>query len=258
MRTTKLLPLVALLGGCAALRGTERSTVSTSQVFSSAYWFRGVPRSQQPVTQGDLLVDTPLATGGTLSFVTWYNLQLTNRTGDAAFPDGNGGQNTEIDLVLDYTQSFGRVSLSAGGVAYHFPNQIAPSTKEAYLSGELEVLGLSHAVSAHYDLDRLDDLYFSYQTSKGFALDERWSAALGLLLGYMGDGQGEGYFGTRRSGFSDLLLTGSLTYAFDENTSVFLKLAGVTVPDGDLSAALEQEGLDDTGMWLTLGAAWGL
>ena len=254
----RLLTLaLPLLAACEGLRGTEPSTVTTSQVVASAYWFRGVPRSLEAVTQGDLGVDTPLATGGTLSFVTWYNLQLTNRTGDAVFPDGNGGQNTEIDLLLDYSQDFGRTHLSAGGVAYHFP-EIGPSTKEAYVTGALDALGLSHALSAYYDVDAADDFYLSYQASRGFELDEQWRAALAFLLGYMADGQSEVYFGTKSAGFSDLLLSGTLSYHFDQNTSVFLKVAGVTVPDDELAEELDENGLDDSGMWVVLGAAWGL
>lgn len=250
-------PVLLLLAGCAELRGSEGSRVSTSQVVATEYWFRGVPRSLQPVTQGDLQVDTPLSTGGNLSFVTWYNLQLTNRTGDATFPDGNGGQNTEIDILLDYTQAFGPVQLSVGGIAYQFP-QVGPSTKEAYLTGAIEALGLSHTFSAYYDVDRIDDYYLSYQASRGFEFDPQWHGALGLLLGYMGDGQGEAYFGTKRAGFSDLLVTGTLSFHFDENTSIFLKAAGVSVPDDEFSDALDQGGFDDSGLWFVLGAAWGL
>lgn len=252
------LTLPLLLAGCESLRGTEPSKVSTSQTVASAYWFRGVPRSLEAVTYGDLQVDTPLTLGGNLSFVAWYNLQLTNDTGDAVFPDGNGGQNTEIDLLLDYTQTFGPVRLSGGGVAYGFPNEVGPSTKEAFVTGAVDALGLSHALSAYYDVDRIDDFYFSYQASRGVVLDEQWNAALAFLLGYMGEGQGEAYFGAPEAGFSDLLLSGSLTYHFDRNTSVFLKLAGVTVPDDDLADALSTNGLDDSGFWVALGAAWGL
>jgi hypothetical protein len=249
--------LGAALLGCTELRGTEPSRVSTSQVVASAYWFRGVPRSLEPVTQGDLQVDSPLATGGTLSFVTWYNLQLTNRAGDATFPDGQGGQNTEIDLLLDYTQTFGRATVSAGGIAYQLP-QVGPSTKEAYVTGAIEALGITHALSAYYDIDRLDDFYFSYQASHGIEIDEQWNAALALLLGYMLPGQSEGYFGTKHAGFSDMLLTGALTYHFDQNTSVFLKVAGVTVPDDQLAAQLDRDGFENSGMFVVLGAAWGL
>jgi len=250
-------PVLLLVAGCADLRGTEGSKVSTSQVVATEYWFRGVPRSREPVTQGDLQVDTPLSTGGILSFVTWYNFQLTNGTGDATFPDGKGGENTEIDILLDYTQTFGLVQVSAGGIAYQFP-EVGPSTKEAYVTGAVEALGLSHTLSAYYDIDRIDDFYFSYQASRGFEFDPQWHAALGVLLGYMLDGQGQDYFGAKHGGFSDLLLTGALSYHFDENTSIFLKAAGVTVPDDELSAALDQGGYDDSGLWFVLGAAWGL
>ena len=250
-------PVLLLVAGCAELRGSEGSKVSTSQVVASEYWFRGVPRSLEPVTQGDLQVDTPLSTGGNLSFVTWYSLQLTNGTGDATFPDGKGGENTEIDILLDYTHTFGPVQVSAGGIAYQFP-EVGPSTKEAYLTGAVDALGLSHTLSAYYDIDRIDDFYFSYQASRGFELDPQWHAALGVLLGYMRDSQSEAYFGKKHAGFSDLLLTGSVSYHFDENTSIFLKAAGVTVPDDELSDSLDQGGFDDSGLWFVLGAAWGL
>ena len=95
MRSCPLAVLtVALAGSCANLRGEERSTVSTSQVVASAYWFRGTPQSLEAVTHGDLVVNTPFADGSTLSFTTWYNGQLTNQTGDAILPDCNGGQAT--------------------------------------------------------------------------------------------------------------------------------------------------------------------
>lgn len=259
-RPTPLLRTILLslvLAACADLRGTERSTVSTSQNVATAHWFRGTPLSLQPVTQGDVVVNTPLANGATISLVSWYNAQLTNKTGDAIFPDGRGGQMTEIDLVANYAQSFHGMNVSVGGIAYTYP-EVRPSTKEAYLTGTLDALGLSHALTAYYDVDHNDDYYFQYQATRSVVLDEQWNAAVALLLGYMSDGQAEFYFGKKTSGLSDLLLTGALTYQFDENTSFFLKGAGVTVPDDELSEALDQNDVDGSGLWFTLGAAWGL
>ncbi len=243
--------------GCANLRGSERSTVSTSQTVATAHWFRGTPLVLQPVTQADLTVNTPLANGATFSLVTWYSAQLTNRTGDGIFPDGNGGQTTELDLVANYAQRFGALDLSFGGIAYTYP-QIRASTKEAYLSLAVDALGLAHSLTAYYDVDLNDDYYLQYQVSRGVMLDERWSAAMALLLGYMSNDQAQFYFGKKRAGLSDLLLSGTLTYQFDENTSFFLRGSGVTVPDDTLAAALDQDGFDDSGLWFTLGAAWGL
>lgn len=257
LRWLALALLAVGLGGCAPLRGDQPTTVSASQTVLSAYWFRGVPRSLEAVTQGDLEVDTPLSTGGALSFVSWFNMQLTNQTGDAAFPDGQGGEATELDLVLDYTHPFGPLLASVGGIGYHLP-EIGPSTRETYLRGEFLAVGLQHALTAYYDLDQLDDFYFSYQAVDRYVLDERWSASLALLLGYMRSGQSEFYFGRSRSGLSDLMLTGALSYAFDRNTSLFLKVAGVTVPDDELAQASSDLDRDDSGLWVAIGAAWGL
>ena len=258
MRASHLALLLVLpLCGCADLRGSEGSKVSTAQTFASAYWFRGTPRSLQPVTQGDLEVATPLANGGTVSFVTWYNLQLTNETGDGEFPRGNGGQDTEVDLQLSYVQTFGRVRLTGGGIAYHFP-QVGPSTREGYVSAATRFFGLAHAFSVYYDVDLLDDYYLLYQVSHDFVLDDTWSAGLALFLGYMSDGQAAFYFGREHAGLSDLLLTGTLTYAYDRNTSLFFRAAGVTVPDDELAASLDDDGFENSGLWCSIGAAWGL
>lgn len=258
---SKFLPallVVASLGAsCESVRGTEPSHVSASQVVASAYWFRGTPQSLEPVTQGDVTVHSPLAWGGTLSLITWYSLQLTNGTGDAIVPDGNGGQATEIDIAFHYTDRIGWADVSAGAVGYSFPG-VGPSTKEFYVGAGADALGLYHALTLYYDSDMLDDYYVSYQLARGIALDETWSLTLSSLLGYMSDGQAAFYFGADRHGVSDLSVSADLSYHFDENTSAFLKVSGVTVPDDDLSGALDAAGYDARGVWVTLGAAWGL
>jgi hypothetical protein len=256
-RTTASLLAPLALAACANIRGTERSTASTSQIAASAHWFRGTPLSLEPVTQADLSVNTPLANGAIFSLVTWYSAQLTNKTGDAIFPDGQGGEITELDLVANYAQNLRGVDVSIGGIAYTYP-EVRPSTREAYLGGSVDALGLSHAVTAYYDVDRCDDFYLQYQAAHTLGIDEHWNAALALLLGYMSDGQAEFYFGRKKAGLSDLLLSGTLTYQFDENTTFFLKGSGVTVPDDELAESLDQNGFDDSGLWFTLGAAWGL
>jgi len=166
-------------------------------------------------------------------------------------------------LVLNYAQTFGGLNVSAGVISYSFPNAdtsdfaTAP-TKEFYLGGTLDLLGLAHSLTLYYDLDLLDDYYLSYQASRSFKLNERLSAAVAFLLGYMSDDQAAFYFGTARHGFSDALLTGSLSYACDDNTSLFVKVAGVGVPSDYLEESLEANSLDSSGAWAAIGFAWGL
>jgi hypothetical protein len=149
------------------------------------------------------------------------------------------------------------VLASIGGIGYQLP-EVGPSTKEAYLRGEFAAAGLQHALTAYYDIDLLDDFYLSYQAADRIVLDERWSASVAVLLGYMRAGQSEFYFGRARSGLSDLMLTGALHYAVDRNLSLFLKVAGVSVPDDELADASASNDRDDSGLWVALGAAWGL
>lgn len=248
---------LALLAGCASIRGSEPTSAGASAAVATQYWFRGTPRSTKPVLQGDVSLSMPLREGS-VDFTTWGNMQLSNDTGDAVFPDGNGAEFTELDLVASYARTIEEYDVAAGVISYNFPNLVAESTHEAFVTVSREAWDLAHTLGVYFDFDVADDLYLSYKATKSMPLQDEWMLDLSGMIGLMGSDQAEIYFGEDDGGFSDLSATGTVSRAMDDVTTVFFSLGFVTVPDSGLRDALDDADLDDTGLWLTAGAAWSL
>ncbi|MCK6445547.1 MAG: hypothetical protein L6Q99_04075 [Planctomycetes bacterium] len=104
----------------------------------------------------------------------------------------------------------------------------------------------------------LDGIYANYAVAKSFSLAEKTSLDVSGMLGYMGSAQSEFYFGHRKSGLSDASLTAGVSYAFDDNTTLFVSGTAVTVPDSDLGDSLDALGFDDSGFYFAVGASWSL
>ena len=249
--------LLALLSSCTAVRGADPTTADASLSFASQYWFRGVPRSTKPVLQGDVGLSMPLREG-TFDFETWGNMQLSNDTGDAVFPDGNGGEFTQLDLDASHARRLGDFDVRAGIHSYNYPNLVANSTHELYVAASREAWKLQHTASLYYDFDVADDIYLNYEVLKRIALRDGWSLDLGASLGLMGSDQAELHFGDDDSGLSDLTVDAMVSRAFDAATTVFFGLSLTTVPDDGLRDALDDADVDDTGFWFTVGAGWSL
>ncbi len=249
--------LFALLSSCAAVRGEEPTTASAGVAFASQYWFRGVPRSTKPVLQGDVALSMPLREGS-FDFETWGNMQLSNDTGDAAFPDGNGGEFSQIDLVASHSRRVGDFDLEAGIHSYNFPNLVGNSTHELFVTASREAWKLQHTASFYYDFDVADDIYLNYEALKHLPLRDGWGLDLSGSIGLMGSDQSKLYFGDDSAGLSDLTIEAMVSRAFDAATTVFFGLSATTVPDDGLRDALDDAGLDDTGFWFTVGASWSL
>lgn len=246
----------ASLPSCLAVRADEPAAVGASVSAATAYWFRGAPVNTAGVLQGDLSTSIPLADGALLDLSTWANMAFTNESGDGAEPDGHGAQFTEVDFVASYTRSYDSFDAGVGLVSYNFPNLVGGSTTELYGQMLFEAFGLAQTLSVYYDFDELDGYYFSWAGSWGMDLDERTSFDVGGMLGAMGGDQAEFYFGSEENGLSDLSLSGTITRAYDEATTLTATLAYITTIDGDFRDALEARGLDDDGIVLTLGAGW--
>lgn len=251
----QLIPLFALasLASCSTLHSPA---VETSVSYSSQYWFRGAVQNDSGVLQGDLSVSMQTAGEGTVGLTTWGNMDTSNDTGDAPFPDGNGGVLTEIDLIGWYSRRIGNVDYEIGLINYSFPSGVGGSTNEAYVGASWEVAGLDMGLTVFYDFDALDDYYANFGVGHSFELDNDLRLDTGVSVGAMGEGQAEVYFGTKDAGLADLNANATLNYQIDEHCSTFLGVHSTSVLSSDFEDAVKTAGYTDSDIWLSLGLAW--
>ena len=254
-RILTLVTLCFLGASCASIRGEDAASAGASAGIATQYWFRGAIQSEGPVLQGDLAASIPVESGA-WDVGVWANMELSNDTGDAVLPDGNGALIDEIDLFTSYSTTIGAFDTSLGLVSYNFPNGAGGSTHEVYVSGSTLTGPIEHGLTLYYDFDSVEGAYLSYEAGHAFALQEDLELGLSVLAGHMSEDQAAAYFGVEESGISDLSVSAALSWAYDEFTSLYLSASALTVPDSDLSDALEAAGLDDSGAWVALGASW--
>ena len=259
MRAAKLLPLspALLLCACAAVRVGEPASVGAGLNFATQMWFRGVPRSTRPVLQGEGNVSLPLQRG-MLEVEAWGNLQVSESSGDGVFPDGRGGEFTEIDLAMGWSEEVGALAYGLGLIDYNFPNLIQRSTSESYLTGSLAGRGFVQGVQLFYDFHEADGLFASYSVAQNLALQRGWTFDWKAVLGWMDSDQAQLYFGLHESGFSDLSVSGTFSHVWDPVTTFFVGLSLIRVPDGDLREALEVRGAETRGLILSAGVTFNL
>lgn len=248
----------ALAASCSSIRGTERATAATNLTMATQYWFRGVPQSEELVAQADATITMPLKDGDSASISTWGNYQLSNDTGDAAFASRNGGDFTELDVTGTYSTKIGDAAVSAGVISYNFPNAVGVSTHEAFVASTWTSPCLTQTATVYYDFDQADDFYLTYALGHTWTFDEKFSATLSGLLGYMGEDQAAFYFADQDSGFSDASVTGMVNYVYDEFTNIYAKAQALTVPDSTLRDASEARGFETSTMIFTIGVGWSL
>ena len=257
-----IFPIAALVGGMSACADLPaRNSVITaggSASYTSEYWFRGTPVNLGGAFQGDVSLSVPTSGGGSLGFTTWANIDGSNETGAAFYPDNNGSQVTEVDYVIQYSHSIGAVDTSLGLVNYNFPNVQSRSTSEVFATASTGVLGFDQGFSLYYDVDAARDLYVSFDIGKSFNLSDRLSLSVSAIAGHMGDDQAAFYFGAQEGGISDIAASVSLDYVLDDVTSLFGSINAARTVDSALEESLEASGYDTDGVWFTLGAAWSL
>ncbi len=245
-----VLPLTA---ACKSLQGPPALVVNQS--IGTHYVLRGVPQNERGVYQADVTTTLTTSEGDTLSGTLWANMDLSNETG-ALFPEGNGGQFTEFDVLLNYSRQLGPWSASLGYVSYNFPNAVFRSTSEAFSALARNDLWLRPAVSLYYDIEEADGMYASASVAHTWPLSSKLFLDASLLLGYTGEQQGEFYYFTKESGLADFVATAALSYWSGKHTRITLTCAGSTIVDDDLSDSVEAAGLEPENLRLALGLGW--
>lgn len=249
------LPLLALVA-CASCTTLHSPTVDTSVSYTSQYWFRGAVQNDNGALQADVNVALQNENDDTVGFAAWGNVDASNDTGDAPFPDNNGGDLTEVDLITYYGTHFGETYVEFGLVSYHFPNAVGSSTTEVYGSTGWDLGVANLDVVLFYDFDALDDYYANVGLSRSLEVDERMWVDLGLNLGFIGEDQAAAYFGAQESGLSDLNLGATLNYVVNDNCTAFLGATSTSIPNSDLEDAVKTSGYNDGDLWFNFGFGW--
>jgi len=146
----------------------------------SAYVWRGITFNDGLVVQPSMDV-----TAGGFNFNVWGNLDIDDY--DKRLDDG---EFSEIDLTLSYTVEAGPLSVTGGYIEYLFPTTDvggAPGTREIFvdLSGE-PADGFVLGVIAYYDIDEVEDYYFTPYAGYSLAMSEELSLDFGASCGYAG------------------------------------------------------------------------
>jgi uncharacterized protein (TIGR02001 family) len=251
----KLLPLIALasMASCSTMHSP---TVETSAQYTSQYWFRGAIQHEGGAFQGDLTVKLKTEQGDTVGLSAWGNMDASNDAGDAPFPDGNGGDFSEIDLIGWYGTELGAVPVELGFVNYDFPNGVGSSTTEVFATAAWPIAAFSLGLAVYYDIDALEDYYANVALSHSMVLDGNLSLHTGVSLGAMGEDQAAAYFGTADAGIADLNLGVTLNYQIDAVCSAFFGATSTSVVSSDYEDALNAAGYNDGDVWFNFGLAW--
>jgi hypothetical protein len=254
--------------------------VDLSLLASTQFNRRGMIQNERGVLQGEVKTRLPVVWGGSLQFKTWGNMDLTDGTGDAWFPDGHGGEFTEVDLTASYARKLGPLDASAGVTSYVLPagseflNGSRGTTSELFaaLGSDLfpgKLYGFYVLFAAYYDPHKVDGYYLNGGIFKGWDLAEKLRLHLGGSLGYSDKNHSLWTYGQAQEGFTDLRGTLALEYAIAENTTIAAGVAASTIlhgvirdwirtraiveraPDGSL-----RRGIDTDTVWYTLGVHW--
>ncbi len=258
---------LALLGSCAIVPEGSVPTTSLSADVASQFNFRGMPNSRRGVLQasGDIALPTKIETG-VIAFKAWTNIDLSNSTGAAWFPNGHAGEPSQIDMHLSYSEHYRDFDIAFGIVSYSLQNPddflLAPrgergETKEFFLSASREIpYGLVPSVTMHWDFDEAEGIYMNTGVSRAFPIEEDLVADAALSIGWSDDNQSEWSYGVQTDGIADLKLQLGISYFLDRHTTIRSSLNFSTIVDDSLSHWFDQIGVEDDNVWFMLGATW--
>ncbi|MEM7517194.1 MAG: hypothetical protein AAF368_09760 [Planctomycetota bacterium] len=234
---------------------------------ASQFNFRGMPNNERGVLQAstDVVLPTKVETGA-LAFKAWANIDLSNSTGDAWFPDGHAGEPSQIDLHASYSETYRGFDVAFGLVSYALQNPddfvLAPSgergeTKEFFASASREIAyDLVPSLTLHWDFDEAEGIYLNAALFRQFPINEKFVADANLSVGWSDENQSDWTYGLEESGIADVRLRGGLSYFLDRHTTLRSTLNFSTVVDSDLDDWFDLIGVDSDNLWLTLGATW--
>jgi len=229
---------MAASAGAVAQESSDSIGIDATLGYSTHYVWRGLTFNNSGVLQGDLSTGYDAGDAGSFTVGVWGNLDL-NDENDEEF------NFTEVDIYAGWEKSFDSVTLGAGVIKYHFPQETGSNcvdTTEIYVSAGLDVI-LAPSVTVYYDVEEADgdSIYVSTAIGHDFDLDFT-TLSLGAAIGYTnGDGGNFLYGDGAGSGFSDASISASVSFDLTESISVSPFITWTTL----LEDAKDVNGNDD-------------
>ncbi|MEE8468665.1 MAG: hypothetical protein V3T22_09430 [Planctomycetota bacterium] len=251
-------------------------SIDLTAVAATKYVHRGMVNNSEGVAQGEIKTTLPAKwwnqdSQGRWWARAWGNVDLSNDTGDAWFPDGHAGEFSEIDIELGYAHTLGRVDLSAGIIDYILSNGLefitnSPArgargeTKEFFVTASIPLwAGITPFVSGNWDFDEVKGFYGRTGLSKTFRVGSKLTVGLSAAVGYSDEehaawtyGQAPGF----SAGLVDFLGEVRGTYTLDEHTEILLTGSASSIIDDEQEAWFNALGIDSNNTWLLFGFHW--
>lgn len=237
--------MVTLIG--MAVTPAVAADATAALDIASAYVWRGQTFNDGLVLQPS--VDVAAENG--LGINVWGNYDVDDYDGTL-----NDREFSEIDLTVSYGTSIGKLDVGVGAIGYFFPAG-AEETWELYLSLGMPIVGgLSTALDIYYDVDAIDA--FTYATlSLAYAIDitKQLGLELGGSIGYAGDDFAENA-GGEEGGLYDYTLSLSVGYTITDAWSASAGVTYVDALDDDNLPNVDDGGLEDTNVVISVGVAY--
>ena len=234
---------------------------------SNKYVHRGMVQNEEGVVQPSAVVVLPTKRDGAIIARTWANMDLSNETGEAWFPDGHAGKFSQIDFNLLYEQQLDDAVLTAGFISYNLPNGLEfpfgerGATTEFLVEGRLllpeRAFDIVPYLALHYDFDEVDGLYARAGAERVFQIDEKTKITADLGLAWMDSDQAAWNFAQPDdSGLADLILRGTAERQLDKHTTATGFVVYSTVLDSEFRDWFDVIGIDPDQFYVGLGVRW--
>lgn len=217
---------------CSAVlaEAEDKVAFSLTSDFYSKYVWRGQLINDDFVFQPSISANYKNFTAS-----VWGNVDLTDY-------HNNGGEFTEYDLTLDYSNKLSedsKVGYSIGVIHYHFPSLSYTDTTEIYWGFNFDV-PLNPAIKVYHGLGNENGTYVNFGIGHTFEKIAKWSEECycnlqwGASIGWGSSTYNKDYWGVDESRLNDLAFTVGLPICFPGGWTVKPSINYVTLVDGKI------------------------
>ena len=214
----------------------------------SAYVWRGMTITDEPVWQPDVTFGFNFGDYGALTADVWGNFDMTSANEKRHCAGLN-----EIDYTLAYSIDVEDFSLSAGHIWYTFPQvsgddmEYGSSTREFFAGASYNNDIVKPFIKAYYDYVLAEGAYVAFGLNKEVAVTDALAIGAEASLGMGSEHWVTTYHGANAdSGLSDAAFTLYTAYSITENVSVGGRIVYSTLVDGNLR---EESGYRSEILW---------